>query len=60
MERTMDPARVTSLPPPANPAGPATPSLRDSLKSLGLKLEKADEPVDVLVIEHVDSVPTEN
>jgi uncharacterized protein (TIGR03435 family) len=37
-----------------------TPSLRDSLKALGLKLEKADEQVDVLVIDHVNPEPTEN
>ncbi len=49
MGRTVDPARAVD-----------TPSLRDSLKALGLKLEKADEQVDVLLIDHVDAVPTEN
>lgn len=59
IERTIDPERVANLP-PADPTAAHTPSLRDSLKALGLKLEKADEQVDVLVIDHVDSVPTEN
>jgi uncharacterized protein (TIGR03435 family) len=49
MGQTTDPARAVN-----------TPSLRDSLKALGLKLEKADEQVDVLVIDHVDPVPTDN
>jgi uncharacterized protein (TIGR03435 family) len=49
MGRNVDPARAVD-----------TPSLRDSLKALGLKLEKADEQVDVLVIDHVDPVPTDN
>jgi uncharacterized protein (TIGR03435 family) len=49
MGRAVDPARAVD-----------TPSLRDSLKALGLKLEKADEQVDVLVIDHVDPVPTDN
>ncbi len=49
MGRSVDPAREVN-----------TPSLRDSLKALGLKLEKADEQVDVLVIDHVDPAPTDN
>ena len=49
MGRTVDPGRPVD-----------TPSLRDSLKALGLKLEKAEEQVDVLVIDHVDPEPTEN
>jgi uncharacterized protein (TIGR03435 family) len=61
IERTINPgAGANRTPPPANPTAARTPSLRDSLKALGLKLEKNDEPVEVLVIDHVDSVPTDN
>jgi uncharacterized protein (TIGR03435 family) len=49
MGRIVDPTRAVD-----------TPSLRDLLKEIGLKLEKADEQIDVLVIDHVDPVPTEN
>jgi uncharacterized protein (TIGR03435 family) len=29
-------------------------------KNLGLKLEKRDQPMPILVIDHLDRVPTEN
>jgi len=60
IERTLDPGRVDNLPPRANPTGESTPSLRDSLKALGLKLEAANQQVDVLIIDHVEGVPTDN
>jgi uncharacterized protein (TIGR03435 family) len=35
--------------------------VRDALRSqLGLKVEKQTAPVEVLVIDHLETVPTEN
>ncbi len=47
--------------PPADVASdPSGPSLRDSLEKLGLRLEARKLPVDVLVVDHSEKVPTEN
>jgi uncharacterized protein (TIGR03435 family) len=42
--------------------GPLAPiiRLRDSIDALGLKLQPAKDPFDVIVIDHIDRVPTEN
>jgi uncharacterized protein (TIGR03435 family) len=38
----------------------AGPNIVDAVHQLGLKLESRNAPVDVLVIDHIDKVPTEN
>lgn len=46
-----------------NPDASATsdaPTLRSAIESLGLKLEMSKEPLEVVVIDHVERVPTEN
>jgi uncharacterized protein (TIGR03435 family) len=48
-------------PSPTDPAVYSGPGLLDALdKQLGLKLEKAKFPLEVLVVDHVDQTPTEN
>jgi uncharacterized protein (TIGR03435 family) len=48
------------LPPPEGQTDPA-PTLFDALRQqLGLKLEEKKAPLDVLVVDHADRVPTEN
>src|ERR1017187_6948988 len=47
-------------PPPPPAAGAAGFSLASSLRRLGLKLESRKAPVEVLVIDKVDKVPTTN
>lgn len=44
--------------PPGDPVGPDIFTALD--KYLGLKLQKAQIPIDVLVIDHLDKVPTDN
>lgn len=39
---------------------PAVPSLFTAIQSLGLKLDSAKAPLEVLVIDHVERTPTEN
>jgi uncharacterized protein (TIGR03435 family) len=50
------------LPADAEPAGSGLPTIFTALeKQLGLRLEKVrDVPVDVIVVDRVDKVPTEN
>jgi bla regulator protein blaR1 len=42
--------------------GDSTPGLTifDAVEALGLKLEKSKQPISIVVIDHVDRVPTEN
>jgi len=48
-------------PPPVDGPAVSGPDLFSALeKQLGLKLERAKAPLDVLVIDHVDKIPTEN
>ena len=53
---------LMSVMPNADPTATADPreSIVSSLKQLGLKLDLRMLPVDVLVIDHVERVPTEN
>jgi len=52
---------VDEVTPPPNSNTPSGPDLFRALeKQLGLKLEKGKRPVDFLVIDHADKVPTEN
>jgi uncharacterized protein (TIGR03435 family) len=52
--------------PPAAPGGELPvastplPTLSDALQKLGLKVERKRVPADVLVIDHIEKVPTEN
>jgi uncharacterized protein (TIGR03435 family) len=49
--------------PGADPLGTvvdAGPNIVDAVQQLGLKLESKKAPIDVLVIDHIDKVPTEN
>ena len=47
--------------PPLTPDDPVGPDIFSALdKYLGLKLQKAEIPIDVLVIDHIDRVPSEN
>jgi uncharacterized protein (TIGR03435 family) len=47
--------------PPLTPDDPVGPDIFSALdKYLGLKLQKAQMPIDVLVIDHLDKAPTEN
>jgi len=39
---------------------PDAPTLSSAIQSLGLKLESRKEPVEVVVVEHVEKSPTEN
>ena len=42
------------------PADTDAPSLFAAVQDLGLKLEKQKGPVEMLIIDHIDKVPTEN
>jgi uncharacterized protein (TIGR03435 family) len=59
-------AHGVAIPPPARAANgeaasdPAGVSLAGSLRKLGLKLESRKAPTEVLVIDKVEKVPTEN
>jgi uncharacterized protein (TIGR03435 family) len=41
-------------------AAPTGPSIFTVLEELGLKLEPRKTPVDLLVIDHIEPIPTEN
>lgn len=46
---------------PLSTAEPNGPSIFDAVQDqLGLKIEKTRDPVQVLVVDHVDKKPTEN
>lgn len=51
---------IRTTPPSETPADPSGVSLRLSLVKLGLKLESRKTPVEVIVIDRLDKVPTEN
>lgn len=56
-------AKGVAIPPPQvseTPADPAGVSLAASLSKLGLKLESRKAPVEVIVIDHLEKVPTAN
>lgn len=62
-EETSPPSSETGVPEllATTPAGNAGPTLSDALQQqLGLKLEQKKGPVDVLVIDHIEKVPTAN
>lgn len=47
-------------PPPPPPDKPATVEIVKGLQKLGLRLESKKGPVDLIVVDHVEKVPTEN
>jgi uncharacterized protein (TIGR03435 family) len=57
--RPMGPAAAPGIPVDDTPSG--GPSLQRALQDqLGLRLESAKDPIEFLVIDHIDKVPTEN
>jgi uncharacterized protein (TIGR03435 family) len=64
LKYSLDGLRPQQLPatanaPPTDPSG--GPSLLTAVQEqLGLKLESAKDPIDILVIDHIDKVPTGN
>lgn len=40
--------------------GPSGPTLPDAIQRLGLKLESRKAPIEILVVEHAERMPTEN
>ena len=53
-------AHGVNVPPSEGPSDPAGVSLASSLQRLGLKLEGRKAPTEVIVIDKVEKVPTEN
>ncbi|HEY4360782.1 MAG TPA: TIGR03435 family protein [Bryobacteraceae bacterium] len=56
-------ARIEFVPPPSDPAADPDPgpTLMDAVQSqLGLKLTSAKVPVETLVVDHAEKIPTEN
>ncbi len=57
--KPMGPAAAAGIPVDDTPSG--GPSLQRALQDqLGLKLESTKDPIDYLVIDHIDKVPTDN
>lgn len=46
--------------PEAATSGAPLPTLSAALQKIGLRLERGKVPIDVLVIDHIEKVPTEN
>ena len=53
-------APIPPTPPGDTPADPAGASLAASLQKLGLKLEPRKAPVEVIVVDKAEKLPTEN